>query len=130
MGSATGPKKVPANGNRRDKQSKSARVEKGLPKVQRPVTTAEQLESELWAARLGFCGWWQLASLPEKTDGIPMTFKSHPFRYIDHKEAAAIKKRPAAKVATRSMKNDQRILHGFWVPAGVNGGIWTVKRRH
>jgi hypothetical protein len=59
--------------------------------LRRPVTTAEQLESELWAARLGFCGWWQLAALPGKVDGIPATFNCHPFRFIDHKEAAAIK---------------------------------------
>ena len=26
--------------------------------IRRPVTTAEHLESELWAARLGFYGWW------------------------------------------------------------------------
>ena len=92
---------------------KPARVKKGRPKVQRPVTTVEQLESELWAARLGFCGWWQLAALPGKADGIPTTFKRHPFRYIDHKEAAAIKKRPATKVATRTTKNGQRFYMNF-----------------
>ena len=56
MGSAPGTKTVPANENRRDKQSKPVHVAKGRPKVQRPITTAEQLESELWAVWLGFCG--------------------------------------------------------------------------
>ena len=37
---------------------------KARPSVRRPVTPSEQLESELWAARLGLCGWWQLAALP------------------------------------------------------------------
>ena len=71
------------------------------------------MESELWAARLGFCGWWQLAALPGKADGVPATFRSHPFRYIDHKEAAAIRKRPATKVATRNAKNGQRFYMDF-----------------
>jgi hypothetical protein len=76
----------------------SAPTEKRLrSRVRRPVTPSEQLESELWAARLGFCGWGQLEALPGKVDGIPTTFKCHPFRFIDHKEAAAIKKRASGK---------------------------------
>ena len=42
-----------------------------------------------------------------------MTFKSHPFRYIDHNEAATIRKRPATKVANRSTKNGQRFYMDF-----------------
>ena len=104
--------RVASNRGQKQRTSPEKRV-KGRPKVRRPVTTAEQLESELWAARLGFCGWWQLAALPGKADGIPSTFKSHPFRYIDHKEAAAIRKRPATKVATRNAQNGQRFYMDF-----------------
>ena len=68
-----------------------------LLRVRKPVTPAEQLESELWAARLGFCGLEQLVVLPGKVDGIPATIKCHPFRYMDHKETAVITKRAAGK---------------------------------
>ena len=39
-------------------KKKPRRNAKARPSVQRPVTPSEQLESELWAARLGFCRWW------------------------------------------------------------------------
>ena len=55
-----------------------------------------------------------MAALPGKADGIPTTFKSHRCRYIDHKEAEAIKKRPATKVATKTVKKGQRFYMDFW----------------
>ena len=54
----------------------------------KPTLLAKQLESELWDARLGFCGEWQLDVIPGKATGIPNTFDYHPLRFIDFKEQA------------------------------------------
>ena len=62
---------------------------------------AKQLESELWAARLGFCGEWQLDVLPACATGLPNQFDYHPFRFIDHKEQARIRKRAVGRKAER-----------------------------
>ena len=59
------------------------------------VHPARQLESELWAARLGFCGEHQLESLPGHVTGIPDRFHCLPFRYVPHKEWARIRKQAA-----------------------------------
>ena len=68
--------------------------------MRRPVTQTEQLESEMWVVRLRFCGWWQLAALPGKVEGMPKLIKCHPFCFLYHKEEAIIKKR----TATRTVK--------------------------
>ncbi len=51
-----------------------------------------QLESELCAACLGHCGEDQLTSLATCTDGLPNSFEFHPFRYINWKEQAQVRK--------------------------------------
>ena len=56
-----------------------------------PTDPARQLEAELWAARMAFCGEATLMELPNSATGVPKRFRSHPFRYIDHKEAARIR---------------------------------------
>ena len=68
------------------------RRQKARPNVRQPVTQKDQLESKLWAARLGFCRSWQLAALPGKAEGISKSLECHPFCFIDYKEEAAIKK--------------------------------------
>ena len=65
----------------------------------RPVQPAQQLESELWEARLSFCSEWQLDAIPGCADGIPNQFDYHPFRFLDHKEQARIRKQAAARSA-------------------------------
>ena len=40
------------------------------PAHHHPVTSAQQMESEFWAARLGFCGEWQLDVLPGCAPGF------------------------------------------------------------
>ena len=40
----------------------------------RPVGPAQQLETKLWAACLGFCGKWQLDVIPACADGLPTQF--------------------------------------------------------
>jgi len=67
----------------------------------RPTNLARQLESELWAARLGHCGADQLKALATHADGLPNGFEFHPFRHIDWKEQARIRKRAARRVATK-----------------------------
>jgi hypothetical protein len=61
----------------------------------RPTNVARQLESELWAACLGHCGKDQLIPLATQVDGLPNSFKFHPFRHIDWKVQARICKSAA-----------------------------------
>ena len=67
----------------------------------RPVGPAQQLESEMWAARLRFYGEWQLDVIPACADGLPMQFGYHLFRYIDHKEQAPVHRQAAGHKAHR-----------------------------
>ncbi len=61
-----------------------------------PTNLARQLESDkLWAACLGHCGKDQLTSLATRADGLPISYKFHPFWYINWKEQARIRKRAA-----------------------------------
>ena len=69
--------------------------------TRKPVSKADLLESELWAARLGFCGESQLDALPGNVEGIPTQFQHHPFRFIDFKEQARIRKQAAGRKAQR-----------------------------
>lgn len=67
----------------------------------RPTHQARHLESELWAARLGHCGEWQLDHLPGRAEGIPTQFLYHPFRFLDFKEQAQIRRQAAGREAKR-----------------------------
>ena len=67
----------------------------------RPTNLARQLESKLWAARMGHCGKDQLISLATRADGLPNNFTFHPFCFIDLIEQAHIRKRAALRVAQK-----------------------------
>jgi hypothetical protein len=67
-----------------------------------PTTKAKQMESEVWLLCLGSPGVWQLDLLPGCVKGIPSEFQYHPFHYIDHKESASVKKRPAQPLVVRT----------------------------
>jgi len=67
----------------------------------RPTNLARQLESELWAARMGHCGEDQLISLATHADGLPNNFVFHPFCYIDWKEQARMRERAALSVVQK-----------------------------
>jgi hypothetical protein len=54
-----------------------------------------QLELELWAARLGHCGEDQLIALTNRADRLPNSFEFYPFRHIDWKVQAWIRKNAA-----------------------------------
>ena len=40
------------------------------------------LDAELWAARLGFCGEWQLSTIPSHSTGTPAKFYPHPLLFV------------------------------------------------
>jgi hypothetical protein len=61
----------------------------------RPTNLARQLVLELWAAQLGHCGKDQLIALTTRADGLPNSFKFHPFCHIDWKVQAWIRKNAA-----------------------------------
>ena len=56
-----------------------------------------QLEADLWQARLGHCGDWQLKMIPQSVNGTPTHFNPHPFSTYDHYNQARIRKIPATK---------------------------------
>jgi hypothetical protein len=78
-----------------------------------PTSKAKQIESEVWLIWLGSPGVHQLDLLPGQVNGIPLDFQSHPFHYIDHKEQALIKKRPAQKSAVRTSECKRRFYMDF-----------------
>jgi hypothetical protein len=78
-----------------------------------PVSKAKQVESEVWLLRLGSPGVRQLDLLPGCVTGIPADFRYHPFHYIDHKEHASIKKRPAQFSAIRTPECKRRFYMDF-----------------
>jgi len=66
-----------------------------------PTSRAQQVESEVWLTRLGSPGEGQLDLLPGHFIGMPPVFEYHPFRSIDFKEQAYIRKQAAQCVAER-----------------------------
>ena len=71
------------------------------------------MESEIWAARLGFCSEWQLDVIPGCVDGIPSQFEYHPFRFITTKEQASIRKRAAGRTPRKLASAGQRFYMDF-----------------
>jgi hypothetical protein len=66
-----------------------------------PTSKACQVESEVWMLRFGAPGEYQLNVLPQHIVGTPLVFEYHPFRYIDFKEQAYIRKQAAQRKAER-----------------------------
>lgn len=87
-------------------------VRRTPPKVV-PTSKARQLESELWLARYAFPGESQLDSLPANVIGTPAVFEYHPFRFIDFKEQARIRKQAAGRTAERTTENGKRFYMDF-----------------
>jgi hypothetical protein len=50
----------------------------------------QQLEADLWQARLGHCGEWQLEVIPHAVNGTSTQFTPHPFSTYDHYNKARI----------------------------------------
>jgi hypothetical protein len=66
-----------------------------------PTTRARQVELEVWALRFGSPREHQLDVLPQHVVGLPPVLEYHPFRNIDFKEWAYIRKQPAGTTAER-----------------------------
>ncbi|EJK59937.1 hypothetical protein THAOC_19786 [Thalassiosira oceanica] len=86
---------------------------KRSPAQRTPVTLAQQTDSETWAARMGFCGEHQLEVLPQHVEGTPNEFHLHPFRHIDIRERAAIRRQAARRSATKAQDTGQRWFMDF-----------------
>jgi hypothetical protein len=69
------------------------------PSKFKPTTRTRKLESKVWLLRFGSPGEDQLDVLPRHVDGTPLLFEYHPFRSIDFKEQAYIRRQPAHKKA-------------------------------
>ena len=82
-------------------------------RASRPVSSCEQLTSELWAARLGYCGTEQLSLIPAHTVGTPSAFKCHPFRFLDVKEDAKIQRQPRGPSDESVLKNGEQFHMDF-----------------
>ena len=64
-----------------------------------PASCAQQLESEVWLLRLGSPGVTQLNVLPQFVKGLPSHFAYHPFRFVDFKEQARVRKQAGQRYA-------------------------------
>ena len=53
---------------RREHHIASIHCDQGVFNLKKPTSNAKQLEAELWAARLGFCGEWQLDAITAVAD--------------------------------------------------------------
>ena len=84
-----------------------------LPSRYRPTTKSKQLESELWLLRLGLPGVYQLDHLPGNATGLPTEFDYHPFRFIDFKEQATIRKQAVQRSAHRFPTCKRRFYMDF-----------------
>ena len=93
--------------------SKPVPVSAQAHKVRRPTTQRQQLEAELWAARLGYCGEWQLDAITKAADGVPDVLAPHPFRFSDVKEQANVRRQPASSSAPRLNHKGQRFFMDF-----------------
>ena len=78
-----------------------------------PTSKAKQVESEVWLLRLGSPGVHQLDALPGNVTGIPSVFEYHPFRFIDFKEQARIRKQAAQRSAVRTTERKKRFYMDF-----------------
>jgi KUP system potassium uptake protein len=78
-----------------------------------PATKAKVLESETWYLRMGGCNEEQLELLSKHAIGVPKHFEFHPFRFIDFKEHARIRKQPAGQNPLRVSSRAKRFYIDF-----------------
>jgi hypothetical protein len=78
-----------------------------------PTSKAQQLEFEVWVLWLGSPGVTQLDVLPQNVTGLPTTFNFHPFRFIDFKEQARIRKQAAQRLAVRTQERQRHFYMDF-----------------
>ena len=90
-----------------------------------PTSKAQQLESAVWLLRLGSPGVTQLDVLPQNATGLPATFDYHPFRFVDFKEQARIRKKDPT-LGYSDSRTSPAILHGLWLHACLHLGLLTT----
>ena len=89
------------------------------PAIQRPspkfipTSKARQIESEVWMLRFGSPGEHQLDVLPHHVIGTPPVFEYYPFRSINFKEQAYIRKQAAQRTAERIPMCGAELFMGF-----------------
>jgi hypothetical protein len=71
------------------------------------------LQSSFRLNALGYCGGNQLSLISTNATGTPSKFRCHPFRFIDVKEDAAIKKQPCTTTTTVAEKNGSEFMMDF-----------------
>ena len=94
-------------------EEKKAKRQPRRLKRYRPADKAKILESETWYMRMGGCNETQLELLPDHTLGLPSQFEWHPFRYIDFKEQARIRKQPVGRNPIRVSERGRRFYMDF-----------------
>jgi hypothetical protein len=83
------------------------------PSKYSPISKDKQLESDLWLLRLGSPSVSQLDRLPGNATGLPSVFEHHPFRFIDFKAQAEIRKQAVQRSAVRTIKQKQKFYMDF-----------------
>jgi hypothetical protein len=78
-----------------------------------PVSKSNQTESELWMLCLGSPGKYQLDMPPGNVTGTPSVFEYHPFRFVNFKEQARIRKQSAHRSAERTTGTRKRFYMDF-----------------
>ena len=64
---------------------------------------------------MGGCNETQLEALPRHSVGLPTKFEWHPFRFIDFKEQARVRKQPAGRNPIKVARRGRRFYmdYGF-----------------
>lgn len=87
-------------------------VRSGRPQYH-PVRPHKQAESEVFSLRLGNPSETQMQLLGKSADGLPSKFEFHPFRQIDWKTQARIRKKAAKKTADHVHQRAKRFYMDF-----------------
>jgi hypothetical protein len=83
------------------------------PSCLAPTSKSKQVEPEVWLLCLGSPSIHQLNVLPGNVTGLPLVFEYHPFRFIDFKEQARIRKQAAQRLAVRTTDRRRRFYMDF-----------------
>ncbi len=95
-----------------------------------PITRAQQLESKVWLLCLGYPGVSQLNVLPQFATGLPPHFTYHPFRFMDFKEQARVRKQAAQRLVVRTTKRKRCFYINFgFMRASASDYSWPDKSK-
>ena len=78
-----------------------------------PTSKAKILESETWYLRMGGGNEQSLEKLTQHALGIPKHFEWHPFRYIDFREQARVRKQPVGRNPQKVSERGSRFYMDF-----------------